>query len=136
MHKTIQSPHPAHERNFGEVDILSERLMDAVASNNLKKVKNLIKKGADPNFRDERGFTPLFYAVIKGNYDIAEFLISQNADVNVKAKYEGDLMMYAVFTGNVNLVRLLKQSGCTEMNAALELALKLMKYDIVETLTE
>ncbi len=115
---------------------LTQALMNAVALDDAEMVRSLVSRGAEVNARDGKGFTPLFYAVIKGNYDIAAFLISHGADVNAKANGNGDAMMYAVCKGDMRLVRLLKSSGCREVQAALQLALKSMKYDMVEVLAE
>ena len=45
-------------------------------------LKLLIKKGADPNTENNHGFTPLHFAIGKGNTRAARVLIENNADAN------------------------------------------------------
>lgn len=43
----------------------------------------LLKAGADPNMQNQKGLTPLHYAVREGNHGLIEALISHGADANV-----------------------------------------------------
>jgi hypothetical protein len=73
------------------VDIDKE-LIKAVKSRDIKKVKELLERGANPNAKDENGWTPLHHAAEVGSVDIAKFLIDKGAYVNARAeraKYEG-----------------------------------------------
>lgn len=57
-------------------------LFSAVIDNDQKKVRELLKKGADPNEKESHGATPLHYASGHGHLEIAKFLILMGADVN------------------------------------------------------
>ena len=59
----------------------------------LKKTKNLIETGANPNTANENGLTPLMYAVEKNYVDITRTLIAGGADVNAKDKVGNTALM-------------------------------------------
>lgn len=53
-------------------------------------VKYLLRKGADPNMKQD--FTPLFSASINGYFDIVELLIHHEANVNMLTIYEDTVL--------------------------------------------
>jgi ankyrin repeat protein len=61
-------------------------LFEAVRSSHLSEVKELLEKGANPNARDEEGFTPLHYASFNGCASVAKLLLDSGADPNVGSK--------------------------------------------------
>lgn len=63
---------------------LGEQLIDTIKNNNIENVKNIIKQGADVNFKDKKANTALIYAVQASNKELVELLLSNNADVNLK----------------------------------------------------
>jgi len=48
--------------------------------------KLLVSSGADINVKDDKGNTPLHYAVEGGHMNVAELLIAKDADVNIRNK--------------------------------------------------
>ncbi|MBF0382813.1 MAG: ankyrin repeat domain-containing protein [Magnetococcales bacterium] len=73
-----------------EASISNEELLfKAIAENDLKLTKSLIREGVDINYRDSDGRTPLFNAVYGGDYfhgnfnRITEYLLQKGADPNV-----------------------------------------------------
>lgn len=65
------------------MDNKNKELLDAVRENNLHKVQELHKMGADVNYeREGSGSTPLYFAVINNFLDIADFLLRNGADIN------------------------------------------------------
>jgi cytohesin len=88
-------------------------VIDAINRGDLNRIKELVSKGADVNAR-VGGVTPLLYAAVRGQKEIAEFLISKGSDVNV----EDDLdeggrtaLMHATLNGHVEIVDLLISKG-------------------------
>lgn len=49
--------------------------------------KCLLESGADVNFMDSRGWTPLMIAASQGYEDLVDFLLTNGADVNIVDKY-------------------------------------------------
>jgi len=50
----------------------------------LEIVEYLAQNGANVNYKDEDGWTPLHWAVQNGHLDIVKILIKYKADVNAK----------------------------------------------------
>jgi len=113
----------------------SEEFKRAIMLHDMKNVKSLVLRGAEINAPDKKGFTPLFYAFIAKDFEIASYLANNGADVNVKAYGNSSLMDYAIYMGDVRFVKLLKDKGYKELDAAVTLALRSMRHDIVVILT-
>lgn len=50
-------------------------------------VNLLFEAGAEVNYMDSRGWTPLMIAASQGYEDLVEFLLKKNANVDLKDKY-------------------------------------------------
>ncbi len=61
------------QTKVSEADAL---LFEAVAANDLARVRAVIAEGADPNARDRSGRTAAEIAVDRGYFDIAHFLLA------------------------------------------------------------
>ncbi|MBW1743404.1 MAG: ankyrin repeat domain-containing protein [Deltaproteobacteria bacterium] len=134
-----------NEQSIEDANKLSSELFEAIQSNNLERVKELVAQGVDLNVRDSRGNTPLT-RVIKyemGRLSIVEVLISGGADVNAKDRVRGGTPLHlAVAGGHKEVVKLLIASGA-DLNAKnrrditpLDQAKLRGHTDIVEMLTE
>jgi ankyrin repeat protein len=63
-------------------------LHKAAFDGNAERVKELLKKGADPNTKDKKGRTPLHWAApYKGHVEVVKLLLEHGADPNIKNKY-------------------------------------------------
>jgi ankyrin repeat protein len=51
-----------------------------------ERVKELLKKGADPNIKSKSGQTPLYKAAYRGHDDVVKLLLVHGADPTVKDK--------------------------------------------------
>ncbi len=65
---------------------LNDQLIIAVSNEDQNLITSLLQKGADPNFADKDGDTPLMYAAMNGHREIVKLLIKNKADVNAKNK--------------------------------------------------
>lgn len=61
---------------------LEKKLFDALESNDVNAVREILKKGADVNAKGENGMTPLMYA---SGAELIQLLIDHGADVNAKS---------------------------------------------------
>lgn len=89
-------------------------LQRACKRGNLDEVKDLIKRGADPNESDFCGFTCLHEAALNGNTEIVKFLIKHGADVNKQALPDGDLetpLIDAADNKHLEIVQVLLENG-------------------------
>ena len=90
-------------------------MWDAVQSNDLQEVQRLLQ--AEPGLlnaeRDDAGSTPLSYALVYQDDDlaIAEYLLTQGADPNVANKNGWTLLHGAVYNHHLPQVELLLEYG-------------------------
>ena len=63
---------------------LNDQLKTVVAAGKVAELHSLIKKGADVNFQDSKGNTPLFYAIMNGSKEGVRALLEVGADLNIK----------------------------------------------------
>lgn len=64
-------------------------LIDAVINLDLPKIKQLLETGANPNHADDWAkVTPLHYAVLHNNMDIAALLVTGGANPNSRTSVD------------------------------------------------
>lgn len=83
----------------------NNQLIRAAQENNLQKMKEALKKGADINTRTESGQTVLHFVK---NPVLAKFIIEKGADVNRK---DYDFEMTPIYFHEVAIARLLYKAG-------------------------
>jgi ankyrin repeat protein len=86
-------------------------LHDAAMKGDVERVRKLLKKGENPNARDEYGYTPLYWAAINGHVDVVRLLLEHGADPNIKNTYGNTPLHWAALYGYVDVVRLLLEHG-------------------------
>ncbi|EFA03955.1 hypothetical protein TcasGA2_TC014099 [Tribolium castaneum] len=74
-------------------------------------IKELIKKGANPNFQDEMGATPLHFACKYKNTEIIKLLIDSGADVNAQTAEQQTPLHIAMALRKMQVVDLLLEAG-------------------------
>lgn len=97
---------------------------ELAAKGDLKGLKTLLKKGADPNGKDIRteremmlaghppsGYTALHQAAMDGNVEVAKLLVSAGAKVDVRDRYRATPLHYAVASSEMGMVRFLLSKG-------------------------
>lgn len=90
-----------------------KRLLSAIASGNLLKVKKLIQQGVDVNRVDMANdvFTPLMLAIDIGRTDIVKLLVNADANLHDSTYIEDSPLGLAATKGNLEIVKLLLQAG-------------------------
>ena len=101
-----------------------------VVSGDTVGLKKLIDAGADVNFKDHEGASPLSVASCFGYMDIVKLLIEAGADVNIKSKHGGTPLMGAAFNNKIGVVKKLIDAGADVniANDAGHTALSFAKY--------
>lgn len=85
-----------------------ERLLNAIASDDLPAVRFLLDQGVDPNYRSTGVGTPLAQAAMKGNADIVDELLKRGAQVDLARPGDGmTALLWAAKSGNPRAVQLL-----------------------------
>jgi len=84
----------------------TEDILDAVRSNNTKRLSALITSKANVHVKDS-SWTPLHEAAFHGHSRAIQVLVAAKADVNVKGKYRWTPLDWAASNGHSGAVRVL-----------------------------
>ena len=89
----------------------SKFLTGAACDRGYRTIEQLLQSGADVNWRDATGATPLTFAAYKGHVHLARLLIKSGADVNLCECSGQTALMVAAWNGHPEVVKLLIKSG-------------------------
>jgi ankyrin repeat protein len=84
-------------------------LHKAASAGDVERVKELLKKGADPNTKDEKGRTPSHEAAYWGHVNVVRLLLVYGADPAVKDEYGGTPLDLARAEGRHKVVSVIKE---------------------------
>jgi len=108
----IQSGADIHkENNFSELFL---SLKDLNCDNNTKMLNYLVNYGLDINKEDQKGDTPLIYAIKTGNEFLTQYFINHGANINQKDRNGETPLIVAIeynFVNNINLIKYLVTGG-------------------------
>ncbi len=90
---------------------LNSKLFYAVEQNNLDKVKELIRNGADIHAREISSKKAIHIAVKKGNKNIVEFFLNEGISVNDTNNSGWTPLHYGAFGGELEIAKLLVANG-------------------------
>jgi ankyrin repeat protein len=82
-------------------------LIEAVRDKDLERVKLVIQKGTDVNYKDDCEWTALFWSVYVDRIDICKLLLENGADVNKPEESKWTPLIYAVATRKIDIIKLL-----------------------------
>jgi len=89
-----------------------EKLISEIMKGNLPEVREVVANGADVNFVNRLGVTPLMMACQWNQPEIAGLFLDYGADLEpVESSCGRNALMYACLSGNVRLVKLLVERG-------------------------
>ena len=94
-----------------DIDSKSKALFDAVEQDDLEKVKQLIKDGADVNVVTDYGESALIAALGDKKAEIAKVLIAAGADVFCEDELGKTAMELAIAMGDVEIFQALVKKG-------------------------
>lgn len=89
-----------------------ETIFEAAKNGDLEAVQSIL--GEDPSRLgavDDQKYTPLHWACIRGQWDVAKFLIEKGADLNAVGGDGGTPLNWAVHNDNVEMIKLLVDRG-------------------------
>lgn len=93
---------------------INVKLSQAIADNQLNYIPELVHQGADINFLDEKGYTPLMNAIKNKNEALVDVLLTQGADVTVKKDLSylvETALLLATQQGSLSMVKKLLTYG-------------------------
>ncbi len=96
-----------------EVGRGSANMFTAVEQDDPQAVIGAVLAGADVNARSQDGYTPLMYAVARGNAGVIQEVLSGGADINAQSSTGWTALMFAA-KGNSNAIEILLKAGANK----------------------
>jgi ankyrin repeat protein len=84
----------------------------------IEYLRELLKAGGDPNFRQWNGLTPLHAAVTHGQYEAVKLFLESGADPKIKGPHKKDSIQLARKDNRKDLVELLKHFSSKAKSAS------------------
>ncbi|WP_265027666.1 ankyrin repeat domain-containing protein [Wolbachia endosymbiont (group B) of Chorthippus parallelus] len=108
----------AKEKENGEITelLLNEAMFHSVGRNDIQRVKDYLKEGADVNYSSHNNWTPLHYAAYRNHIKLIKLLVEEGANVNAGSHYIKPLHIAAQY-GHKGVVEFLLNSG-SNINAS------------------
>lgn len=114
-YKAFLSAYPKGEHaeaaRIQRLNLLNTGLIEAVTKGRVKEIRELLAKGADPNFTTPEKAAPLLMAASGGDTDIAALLIDAGAKVEAANESGKTALMLAAEAGHEALANLLLKKG-------------------------
>ena len=82
------------QNNNADNDKKISQIHEAIISDNLEKLANLLKLGENPDIIDKSGETPLYLSVDIENYDVMVILLEFGADCNIQKEDDGNTPLH------------------------------------------
>ena len=109
--------HSAHCAIF-ETDLLfqtqkelNRNLLTAVIYGTVKTTRKLIEAGANINYQNEHGITPLMRSCLRKSNDVLTFLLDKGASTELKDEFGWTALFWAVRAKNCDAASLLINQG-------------------------
>ena len=84
-----------------------EGLVMAAFQGNFKRIKGLLRRGANINKRNNQGKSALYMAAAKGHLHIVRYLVKKGADIHARNKDGDTALLFAAFKGHYRVVEYL-----------------------------
>ena len=92
------------------VKITPSQLNLAISKGDLAKVQQLVEIGVDVNKKDERGKTPLMYAILYKQTEIVSYLIKKGADYRAEDSNGLTILDYAEKSKSEEILKLVNDA--------------------------
>ncbi|NP_001107112.1 ankyrin repeat domain-containing protein 39 isoform X1 [Danio rerio] len=103
-------PTPSVHQTLEEMDF-ERGIWSAAMDGDVERVRMLIKKGTDPNMRDQANYTALHYASRAGHVSVCELLLDCGACVNAQTHGGATPLHRAAYCGHQRVLKLLLERG-------------------------
>ena len=124
------------------VNVLNVTLLKFIKAGDLDAVNQLIELGANPDYNDADGDTPLLLAVFKNHIEIVKVLLEKGVRVNISDPTGTTLLHFAAGNGYTEIAKLLLIAGAdiglknNQGQTAFDFANKYKKPEIVQLILE
>ena len=92
------------------VKLTPSQLNVAISKGDLAKVQQLVEIGVDVNKKDERGKTPLMYAILFKQTEIVSYLIRNGADYRAEDSNGLTILDYAKKSNSEEIIKLVNDA--------------------------
>lgn len=92
------------------VKLTPSQLNVAISKGDLSKVQQLVEIGVDVNKKDERGKTPLMYAILYKQTEIVSYLIRNGADYRAEDPNGISIQEYAEQSKSEEIIKLVNDA--------------------------
>lgn len=107
----IKVLHSAIKKEENPLSLLDEQLLEQSEIGRIPIIKELVKKGANPDAKNEKGETPLHQAASKGHWITIKILLKAKANKYASTLNGETPMAYAIKNDKLKAVQTLVQSG-------------------------
>ena len=90
-------------------------MIRACDEGNLEIVQYLVENGADVNYHDDSGDSPLICATVIGSKPTTKLLLSSSVDVNAINRLGATALGYAQHHGHHSVEKLLADAGAVDI---------------------
>lgn len=101
---------------YSQNDSINFQLLKSISERKIEDVKNLIETGANTNYTDEKGITPLALSASNADISISKLLIQNGADINMQCGYRQTPIHYAILSNDTNIVEFFIENGANINN--------------------
>ncbi|MBN3309706.1 ankyrin repeat domain-containing protein 39 [Amia ocellicauda] len=101
---------PSTHQTLDEMDF-ERGIWSAALDADLERLRAFLRKGTDPNLRDQAGYTALHYASRTGSESACSLLLDHGACANPRTRGGATPLHRSAYCGHVGVVRLLLNRG-------------------------
>lgn len=90
---------------------INQSLMEAANGGDVEKIKQILAQGADVNFKDSDGWTPLIIASNAGHFDLVRLLLDTGARIDLKNNFGATAVIRAASQNRLEVLKYLVNKG-------------------------